>query len=315
MQAETNAIPPATCFDQKAIDLTNARLNIAPEPFSHLYNRQPFGFNHNLHKLDIFQFDSMRELADKFSFANRDFFIAGSAPTAGTDFYMVPHGGMTPNEALEQLDTKPLRILLKRPENHDERFRRLLDLLFQQMLELRGGIGREQVVRLESAILISSAVTTTPIHFDPEIGFFSQIEGGKTYHLYSPDDVSEAELERFYIRGVVDIGSLDMARRKAEHEHVFHLSPGKGMHQPQNSPHWVETANGRSISYTFVFETDATRALGRTRAFNHYERRIGLSPSCPGLHRPMDAIKAEAMRAVIPVRKMVGRFLETIRGE
>ena len=309
----SNAADPDTLSIETAGE-EQGQLTIDPQGFLQRYNREPFGFSQNLHTLDLFQFPSLCGLCDTFSASNRGYFIAAGAPTPGTSFYSVPHGGMKPSEAIAQLDTKPLRILLKRPENQDARFRDLLHHLFQQVADLPGGPGSERILRLESAILISSASTITPLHFDPEIGFFSQIEGEKIYHVYSPADTSEAELERFYIRGVVDIAVLKIDSRNPAHEHVFHLRPGKGMHQPQNSPHWVETGTTRSVSYTFVFETEASRALGRTRAFNHYERKFGLKPALPGTHPQRDAVKAEAMRAVIPVRQMAGSTLRKLRG-
>jgi hypothetical protein len=169
-------------------------------------------------------------------------------------------------------------------------------------------------VRLESAILISSAATITPFHFDPEIGFFSQIEGEKTYHVYSPTVVTEAELEPFYLWGEVSIAQVNLATRDRSREYVFALEPGKGLHQPQNAPHWVETSKSRSVSFTFVFETDATRARGRVRAFNHYLRKFWLKPSSPGSSPTLDDFKAGTMKWVIPIRKGAGRVLRKTLG-
>ena len=187
------------------------------------------------------------------------------ARSPGTVFYSVPFSQCGAVEALERLGTESFRVLLKRPEDYDPRFRELLDALFRQVVDLRGGMGDEKVVRLQGSILISSAATTTPFHFDPEVGFFSQIEGEKMYHVYSPTVISEAELERFYVRGSVNIAQVDLEGRDKSREYVFQLGPGKGFHQPQNAPHWVETTSSRSISYTFVFETNKTRARGRVR--------------------------------------------------
>ncbi|MBW4043920.1 MAG: hypothetical protein HIU87_02850 [Acidobacteria bacterium] len=279
------------------------------------YDRVPFGFEHDLHTLPMFQPEALERLARRFTDAGRGYFIAQSAPAPGTPFYSVPYGGFTPSHALENLDQFPLRILLKRPENVEPAFRELLDTLFSQVTEMRGGLGNEQVMRLESAVFISAAAATTPIHFDPEIAFFSQIEGLKEYHVYSPADAREQELERFYIRGVIDIGRLEMAQRDATREQVFHLQPGMGFHQPQNSPHWVRTAGARSVSYSFVYQTDATRRLGRVRAFNHYERLFGMKPAPPGVHPWVDKAKAEAMQGVIPIRKAVGTVLSKVRRE
>ncbi len=285
-------------------------MDIDREAFGRAYDREPFGFTHNLSELDLFEPDSLRGLAAKYTDHPRDHYVAAGAPTPDAKFYSVPYAGFTPAEALDQLDSRGCRVLMKRPEKFDPRFRDLLDKLFQQVIDLRGGLKGERVMRLESAVLISSAATTTPFHFDPEVNFFTQIEGEKIYHVYSPAALAELELETFYVRGVVNIGQVALQGRNPEHEHVFTLRPGKGMHQPQNAPHWVETGADRSVSYAFVFETDATRARSRVRAFNHYQRVLGLEPSAPGTYPSRDSFKAGVMRGVIPGRKVVVKVLE-----
>ena len=221
--------------------------------------------------------------------------------------------GLKPDKSLEQLGTTPLRILLKRPENQDLRFRELIDVLFRQIASLSEDFHPEEVSRLESATLITSGATITPIHFDPVIGFFAQVEGDKTYHVYSPDDTSERELERFYIRGVFDIGGVKLTTAQSGARTGVPPPRRTGMHQPQNACHWVETGAARSVSYTFVFQTETTRALGRTRAFNHYQRKFRMRPAAPGVHPFCDSVKAEAMLAVIPLRQRVSRALDKIR--
>jgi hypothetical protein len=288
-------------------------LNIDPCQLETNFDHNPFPFTHNFSELDIFSHDYLTELADHYSRARRDFFVAGGAVAAGTDFYSVPHGQFSPVDALGLLHSRSVRVLLKRPENHDPGFRVLLDSLFGQLVETRPQLAQEEIVRLEGAILITSASTITPLHFDPEVGFFSQIRGQKIYHVYSPHDTTEPELERFYIGGVVDIATIDIKKRNPSNEHVYRLAPGSGFHQPQNAPHWVETGDGESVSYTFVFETKRSRARGRTRAFNYYQRKFGLSPGLPGQHPRRDASKAVAMRAVIPVRQFTSNTLRRLQ--
>lgn len=315
MGMEQGSALAESVVERKSVGLEDARLEIDPGLYAGLYNRTPFGFTHNLDRLDVFQFESLCDLAEKFGDYRSEYNIAGSAPAADVVAAPVARGQFKPGEAMRQLEERPLRILLKRPELRDERFRKLLDLLFQQILELGAGLAGQRIKRLESAILISSAAATTPLHFDPEIGFFSQIEGDKIYHAYSPDDVSEDDLERFYVRDEVSICRLEMKKRNPEKEHVFLLKAGKGFHQPQNAPHWVETCATRSISYTCVFETDATRARGRTRAFNYYQRKLGVTPAQPGLHPQRDAVKAESVLPEVLVRKVARRVLTKLRGE
>ncbi len=85
----------------------------------------------------------------------------------------------------------------------------------------------------------------------------------------------------FYKRGQVDIGQVEMGKRSGAREYVFELQPGAGLHQPRNAPHWVQTHAERSVSYTMVFETAASRVQARARGFNYFLRRAGLSPVAP----------------------------------
>ena len=290
--------------------LLSPALFTAPPDFRAKYDRQPFGFEHRLSGLDLFSDSSLRALAARY---DRNFFVAAGARSPDTAFYAVPSGEYAPLEAFDRLDSIKQRILLKSPENYDARYRELLDALFDEVTALRGGLHGERIVRLASSILISSAASITPFHFDPEISFFFQIAGEKFYHLYEAAALTEAELERFYVAGIVDIGQVAFQGRDRAYEHAFELAAGKGMHQPQNCPHWVETRATRSISYVISYETDATRSLGRTRAFNYYLRRAGFRPAPPGAAPQADARKASAMQVFIPFRKGAGAIARKLR--
>jgi hypothetical protein len=279
----------------------DARFLGLPDDCSSSIDRLPFAYEHNLSHLDLFEFEALRDLARKFE---HDYFVASGAQTPAADFYSVKYGAFTPYEALNRLETDQQRVLLKRPEQYDPRYRDLMRHLFDQAIALRGGLARgERLLRLDSSILISSAATITPFHFDPEVSFFFQIAGDKIYHLFPPSALSEVELERFYWMGIVNIGQVDLAARDPQQEYVFYLRPGLGMHQPQNAPHWVETTASSSISYVFSFETNRSRSLGRTRAFNHYMRRFGVGPAPPRIRPAFDEAKAAVMQVAIPLRK------------
>lgn len=290
-----------------------AGLQLDPDSLRNLFNREPFGFDHSLSGLDLFKFDQLYALAEKYTGPAQDYYLSCSAPKPDTVFFSVPQAPYRPHEAMEHLETGSYRILLKRPENYDLRFRELIDQLFAQVADSLGGFGGDRIVRLEAGILISSAATTTPFHFDPEVGFFSQIEGEKIYHVYPPSILGEDELDRFYAKGRVSIAQIDFEGRDPAREHVFTLGPGKGLHQPQNAAHWVETRGSRSISYTFVFETEASRARGRARAFNHFLRCLKLNPAPPGANPAFDAIKSEAMRPLLPVRRRLAEIVTRAR--
>jgi hypothetical protein len=271
-------------------------------------DREPFPFRHDLSGLDLFSFDALTALAHKYSSHPQDYFLHTNAPSPEINFYDVPVDKHGPGEAMQALDQRACRVLLKRPENHDPRFRDLLTCLFEQVAKLRGAFRRDKIARLEGAILISSAATTTPFHFDPEIGFFSQITGEKIYHVFSPSSVSEPDLESFYRLGILNIGQVDLAACDPAREHIYRLTPGNGFHQPQNAPHWVKTGNSLSVSYTFAIETESMRAANRARAFNHYLRKLRLAPAPVGANPGVDWIKAKTMRVAIPVQHLTSRM-------
>lgn len=290
-----------------------ARLDLDEGVFAENYDRVPFGFNHNLQSLALFENEALRSLCEAYAAHPQDYSVACSAPTAGTVFYSVPKTSLKPHEAFEQLTAGSYKILLKRLERHDDGFRDLLNTLFAQVKDrLRRNRFCDEVVRLESSIFISAPQAKTPFHFDPEVNFFSQIEGEKIYHLYEPSVLGEDEVEPLYVRATTDIGQVDLARRDASVEHVFRLRPGTGLHQPQDSPHWVETVGSRSISYTFVYETTEGRRRARVRSFNAYLRRLHVDPSRPGERPARDAMKAAAMAAAIPVRRQIGKAVRSV---
>lgn len=283
----------------------NGSLELPSNIVEQSFNREPFGFNHNLDRLDLFELGSLASLAEKQygPGQEQDFFLASSATAPDQRFRAVKSVDLGLPEAFRSLKERSIRILLKRPENHDPRFRMLRDALVEEILDRSPELRNDRILRLESAIFITSAATLTPFHFDPSAVFFCQIMGEKTYHLYSPTTLTEPELEQFYFRGMVDIAQVELARRDPKQEQVFRLTAGTGLHQPQNAPHWVETQGDISISYSFFFETMTARKTNRIRGFNHYLRRAGAQPQPPGLQPGIDTLKAEAMNVWIPCRK------------
>jgi hypothetical protein len=290
-----------------------AWLSLSDAVFRENYNRVPFGFSHNLHRLTLFENETLRTLCKTYAAHPEDYFVARSAPTAGTVFYSVPKTPLKPHEAFDQLTAGSYKILMKRLERHHDGFRDLLNTLFGQVKDqLQRNRFPDDVVRLESSIFISAPQATTPFHFDPEVNFFSQIEGEKIYHLYEPSVLAEDEVEPLYVRAMTDIGQVDLARRDPSAEHVIPLQPGTGLHQPQDSPHWVETGESRSVSYTFVYETREGRRRSRVRSFNAYLRRLHIDPARPGEYPARDAAKAAAMAAVIPARRQIGKAVRSV---
>jgi hypothetical protein len=225
-----------------------AGLQLDPDSLRNLFDREPFGFDHSLSGLDLFKFEELYAPAEKYIGHCEDYYVAFSALRPDTVFFSVPRTPyLLPHEVMQHLETGSYRVLLKRPENYDLRFRELIDQLFAQVADSLGEFGGDRIVRLEAGLLIASAATTTPFHFDPEIGFFSQIEGEKIYHVYSPSILGEEELERLYATGPTTIVQIDLEGRDPAREYVFTLGPGKRFHHPKTPP------LGRNARVAFYF--------------------------------------------------------------
>src|SRR5580692_11179813 len=150
MSANLNIIAAPDVPARPQVALEDVQLDIDPKSYQRFYNRIPFGFTHNLHQLEIFQFDSLSELLDRYTGESNDYYVAGSAAAAGSAFFDAPHIKLTPKEAIHQLDERPTRILLKRLENHDDRFRKLIDLIIKQIRGIPGGLGDQPILRIQS---------------------------------------------------------------------------------------------------------------------------------------------------------------------
>lgn len=287
-------------------------LDLNSESFGLNFDKHPFGFKHHLSEQDMFSAHSLAGLAECYGKIEQDYFLAASANNASDIFENVRQYKSKPGEFFQQLGPSKGRMLLKRPEKYSDAFAELLKSLHQQVMDLIPNSHQDPVVRLESAIFVSSAKTVTPAHWDPEIGFFCQIRGEKFYHVYDPSVVSERELEDFYKLNDIRTCQVDLPKLNTAKEHVFHLREGDGFHQPQNSPHWVETGDDQSVSYTMVFETASGRTFNRTRAFNYYQRRLGLNPSLPGIWPKLDMLKSEAMKSCFPIKSAIGRTLKAV---
>src|SRR4051812_9670387 len=103
------------------LQLQQSRLNLDPRLFEENFDREPFGFTHNLNVSSLFQLDSLHSLARLYE-NGRDCFVAAGARAAGTRFYSVPSVKSSPADALDKIDQGSFRILLKRPEQRHDGF-------------------------------------------------------------------------------------------------------------------------------------------------------------------------------------------------
>ena len=275
------------------------------------FELEPFALTHSLHLDEMFSDQSIADLVRRFDDGGRSF-IATGAGDAGDAFRSLPEHRIKPSEALARAEETSTRILLKRPEDHDERFRKLSDDLYQQIVATNPLAARSPALRIQASIFITSGATITPVHFDPEVNYFFQIRGAKAFHVFRPSCLEEEVVDAFYNKQVVDIAEVPLSACDSADERVFDLEPGRGLYQPLNAPHWVRTGAERSVSYSFVFETEEMRARGKVRACNHYLRKLGMQPDSGRLEGGASPLKIAAIDTLVPMRRMIGPLVRRV---
>ena len=66
-----------------------AGLELDPSSLRNLFDREPFGFDHSLSGLDLFKFEELYALAEKYIGHGADYYVAGSAPRPDAVFFSV----------------------------------------------------------------------------------------------------------------------------------------------------------------------------------------------------------------------------------
>src|SRR5690348_7963230 len=99
-------------------------LDLPPQVVERSFDREPFGFNHNLNSLDIFELGSLKKLAEGYNGHECDYFLTSSASAPDERFRATKSVDVGLTEAFSCLDSRSIRVLLKHPENYDPRFRK-----------------------------------------------------------------------------------------------------------------------------------------------------------------------------------------------
>jgi hypothetical protein len=159
-------------------------------------------------------------------------------------------------------------------------------------------------------IFVTSPNAVTPFHIDHEHNFILQIRGTKTLHVWDPFDrvvVSEEAQERFHdAHSRETIAYRDEFLSRAQ---TFALEPGLGGYMPSTAPHLVKNGPEVSITVSFTYYTDSTRARELLYRGNARLRRLGLSPRPVGASPSRDAAKRLVLESYMQVKRRVDRVL------
>lgn len=282
--------------DQPNATASQSRLlEIDEESFRANYNRRSFYLAHHLSQHPLFSLPNLVKLANRLP----NEFVKYNSGDVGveTGLYKGPQTGLSVEETIWQIEHCHSWLAIKFIE-YDPEYRELLDRCLNEVQSFSEPIDPGMSKR-EGFIFISSPSCLTPYHMDPEINFLLQIRGNKQLHVFDSSDrtvLSEQEIEEFIASDSENnITYKEENRNKSQ---LFDLTPGKGLHIPITTPHWVQNGDEVSISFSITFQTRASNHRNIVYKANSQLRRLGLSPSPYG-HSPLgDSVKFFGLRAL-----------------
>lgn len=183
----------------------------------------------------------------------------------------------------------------------------------EALATVRHLIDREQpgMFSAQGFIFISAPPSVTPFHIDRENNFWLQIRGRKVMNVWEASDrvtVEQPAVEQFIVNRSLEGVQLRDELRSRSIE--LDCGPGDGVYFPSTAPHmtrsdpsWTTPGDGVSISIGIVFYTSVTRRHANIHALNQFLRRVGLTPTAPGLSAGLDAVKYPIGRALVTARR------------
>lgn len=266
------------------------------DSFERFYGERPFTFGHRLAGHPLFERERLLELAEEMTHIPNGVVHFSSQFEIGQRWDQTPTPTSDVVETLRNIGTGDSWILLKRAD-HIPEYRKLMQDCLDEMQAACGKDLSGLVKYRNCSIFISSPNQVTNYHMDREWNCLLQIAGSKRISVFDRRDrdvLPEEEIERFW---TVDNNSAVWKPQFEDRAEAFDLTPGRGLHIPINSPHWVQNGPEVSVSLSANFHLhDAL--LGYVYRTNYWLRRCGLRPTPPGRSKWLDTAKGNGYAAV-----------------
>jgi hypothetical protein len=270
--------------------------------FRELFDRRSFEFSHHLSGHALFEIPRLIELSKKLSETGGVYYDAGNIDV-GQRWEDCPSGSLSVDETIRRIRNAGAWIILRRAEE-DPEYRVILD---DCMSEIRGLLGRDlsMEMKVQNAIIfITSPNRISTYHIDRECNWILQIHGEKDISVFDKNDrevLPEEEIERFW---TVDNNAAIYKDQYQNRATVYRLAPGRAVHVPVNSPHWVKNHDNISVTLSVNFQFRDSFRADLYRA-NYYLRKIGLSPTPPGNSPLRDDLKRTVYSGARSLRRMI----------
>lgn len=271
-------------------------LEMEDRSFGHVFGQRSVALRHSVQDHSLLTMDAIAELADELppSLVRREradlpLVVTGKAEDIGEG---------PPSRTIRQIESNRCRVALREIQ-HVPRYAELINACLDEAAvfvgEREGGMRRRA-----GYVFISPSKAVTPMHFDPEHSFLLQIRGSKKVSVsaFAEPALRQQQLDRYYDGKECDFQAM------ASEATTFEMEPGDGVYIPSFVPHWVETEDGLSVSFSIPFYTEYSERAEFVNRVNARLRRLHMSPRPPGHSKPIDSAKAVVYRSWSRLRQV-----------
>jgi hypothetical protein len=275
------------------------------ESFRKDFDSLPFEFYHRFTDTHpLFQLPRLRRLIENPATRAGIYFDAGNI-RVDQRWDSVPERKLTMEETFDSIGNAGAWMIFRRV-NLDPDYNEILEDCMREVKALSGRQIEEDKKSQEAMIFVTSPNRVTSYHIDRECNFLMQVSGRKTINIFERDDrevTPDHELETFWSKD----NNAGVYKPQYQHRaHVFMLEPGKGVHIPVNSPHWLQNEDNVSITLSVSYQyRDSDRKY--VYQANYYLRKLGLNPTPPGKSAFLDHSKRLAVGAGLGAKKLLAR--------
>jgi hypothetical protein len=259
--------------------------------FAPKFNRTDFMFDHGLAHHPMFEPSALAALARRIP-KFKDFVYWQNGRVQVNDKWGAnPAKRLSLDETIEGIAHNDSLVILKHAEQ-DSVYGPLLQEILQRIYSFTSPAAQSDIVLGESLIFLNSPNRKTAYHLDLESNFLLQIAGVKLVRVFDCSDrtlTSHAELENHC--GGDHNGAVYKPDREND-AHFYNLTAGHGVHFPSLAPHWVQNGDEVSVSININYDLKSIHhRMKRVYRVNRVMRRLGMTPTEPGVSPIRDAVK------------------------
>ena len=259
--------------------------------FARHYPEQPHILQHSLTSHPLLEIEALAQLAEQLPLASVEY-NRGDLPI-GVDG-KPGSNGMTIAETIRKVAEAESWAVLKNIEQVAAYEALLMGLLEEIRPEIEAATGA--MLKPQGFIFVSSPLSVTPYHFDPEHNILLQIRGTKVMTQFPAGDtrfVPDEAHETYHTGGPRELKWDDAM---LTHGTEFPLSPGEALFVPVMAPHFVKNGPAPSVSLSITWRSEWSYRESDARTFNAILRERGFVPKAPGRFPHQNYAKAYAFR-------------------